>query len=214
MIFGFGKKKIKWEWLLQNACSLLDGDDKQFDYILETLTPRFQDKIIDIKKDSSEYLYSKYKYRVISTSYIVSVLILKYKDLEIDENQYQDWKQKLQMLAIAGNPNPIFSIEGKSIDGIELSKIDKLIEADGGKEQMQKYHEACIELVILHLSTVSDKGAGAFPEIGKNLYALYADCFSPFFKGELDEDQSNALIMYISGQCRGQTNAAQSLISS
>ena len=89
-----------------------------------------------------------------------------------------------------------------------------MIEADGGKEQMQKYHEACIELVILHLSSVSDKGAGAFPEIGENLYALYADCFSPFFKGELDEDQSNALTMYISGQCRGQTNAAQSLISS
>ena len=214
MIFGFGKKKIKWEWLLQNACSLLDGDDKQFDYILETLTSRFQDKIIDIKKDSSEYLYSKYKYRVISTSYIVSVLIIKYKDLEIDENQFQEWKQKLQLLAIAGNPNPIFSIDGKSIDGIELSKIDKLIEADGGKEQMESFHETSIKLIITHLNSVSDEGAGVFPEIGKNLYALYADCFSSFIKGELDEDESETLIMYISGQCRGQTNAAISLINS
>ena len=77
MIFGFGKKKIKWDWLLQNACSLIDGDDKQFDFILETLGSRFQDKFIDFKKDSPEYLYSKYKYRTISISYIVSVLALK-----------------------------------------------------------------------------------------------------------------------------------------
>ena len=214
MIFGFGKKKIKWEWLLQKACSLLDGDDKQFDYILEILKSRYPDKIIDIKKDSCEYLYSKYKYRVISTSYIVSVLFIKYKDLEIDENQYQDWKEKLQLLAIAGNPNPFFSIKGKSIDEIELSKIDKLIEADGGKEQMESFHENSIKLTTAHLSSVSDEGAGAIPEIGEYLYALYADCFNLFIDGDLDEDQSNTLIMYIGGQCRGQTNAAKTLINS
>ena len=32
--------------------------------------------------------------------------------------------------------------------------------------------------------------------------------------GDLDEDQSNTLIMYIGGQCRGQTNAAKTLINS
>ena len=214
MIFGFGKKKIKWDWLLQNACSLIDGDDKQFDYILEIISSRFEDKFIDFKKDSSEYLYSKYKYRTISISYIVSVLALKYKDIDIDEDKYQEWKQKLQLLAIAGNPNPFFSIAGKSIDEIELSKIDQLIKGDGGKEQMESFHVNCTKLTLAHLSTVNDKGAGAFPEIGDNLYALYLDCFNPFIDGELNEDQSQTLIMYISGQCRGQTNAANSLINS
>ena len=213
MIFGFGKKKIKWDWLLQNACSLIDGDDKQFDFILETLGSRFQDKFIDFKKDSPEYLYSKYKYRTISISYIVSVLALKYKDIDIDEDKYQEWKQKLQLLAIAGNPNPFFSISGKNIDEIELSKIDELIKGDGGKEQMESFHVSCTKLTLAHLSNVNDKGAGAFPEIGENLYALYADCFNPFIDGELDEDQSQTLIMFISGQCRGQTNAAKTLIN-
>ena len=87
MIFGFGKKKIKWDWLLQNACSLIDGDDKQFDYILETLKVRLEDKYIDYRQDSPEYLFSKYRYRVISISYIVSVLVLKYKDIDFDEDK-------------------------------------------------------------------------------------------------------------------------------
>ena len=214
MIFGLWKKKIKWNWLLQNACSLIDGDDKQFDYILETLKTSIDDKFIDFKHDSPEYLYAKYKYRVISISYIVAVLLIKYKDLEIDEDKYQEWKEKLQLLAVAGNPNPFFHIDGKDIGEIDITIIKNLIEKNGGQEHMQKYHEACIELVIQHLSTVSDKGAGTLPTVGKGLYSLYADCFSLFINGELNERGQNTLLMYISGQCRGQTNAAQSLISS
>tara|TARA_A100001011_G_C14078577_1_gene743509 strand:+ start:108 stop:752 length:645 start_codon:yes stop_codon:yes gene_type:complete len=212
VIFGLFKKNIKWDWLLQNACSLVVGDDKQFDNIVETLKSRCEDVYIAHKKDSPEYLFSKYKYRVISISYIISVLVLKYKDIEIDEDKYQDWKQKLQLLIIAGNPNPIFSIDAASVEEIELSKITKLIEGMGGKEEMGSFHDMCAKTVTAHLTTVNEGGGGTLPEIGKPLYALYADCFEPFIDGELNQEQLDTLIMYISGQSRGQTNAAKSLI--
>tara|TARA_B100000579_G_C22627226_1_gene754785 strand:+ start:68 stop:712 length:645 start_codon:yes stop_codon:yes gene_type:complete len=214
VIFGIFSKSIKWDWLLQNACSLIVGDDKQFDYIVETLKSRCVDIYIDHKKDSPKYLFSKYKYRVISISYIISVLVLKYKDIEIDEDKYQDWKQKLQLLIIAGNPNAFFSIDAANVEEIELSKITKLIEGMGGKEEMGSFHDMCAKTVTAHLTSVNESGGGTVPDIGKSLYALYADCFEPFIDGELNEEQLDTLLMYISGQCRGQTNAAKSLIDS
>jgi len=213
MIFGFGKNKINWEWFLQSACVLLEGDDKQFEWIIGRLKVILGDQYINFNEDSADYLFSKYRYRVISISYIIAALILKHKDEDIDENEYEDWKEKLQLLAVIGNPNEHFSISSKSIQHIGLENLKKPI-VKFGKEEMESFHGDCAKLATLHLSSVGENGEGTNLEVGKALSNLYFSCFEIFVDGELGEEDLDLIINYISGQYRGQTNFAKSLIDS
>ena len=65
-------------------------------------------------RSSASYLFNKYKYRVISFSYIVAAYIIKTKEKDIDDQDgFDDWKEELQILAIQGNGKEIPKIDTK-----------------------------------------------------------------------------------------------------
>ena len=52
----------------------LAGDDKQFEWILGRLKSNLGDQFIDFDEDSPDYLFAKFRYRIISISYIKASL--------------------------------------------------------------------------------------------------------------------------------------------
>ena len=205
---------IDWDWYLKNACILLEGDDKQFDWILERLKSNVGDKYIELEEDSPDYLFAKYRYRIISLAYVRAALVLTHHDEGIDEDEYDDWNEKLGMIALNGNPNEHFKIPSKSIEHIGLENLKEPAERYGKKE-MASFQSASVKLVTFHLKTVSEKGEGRHVEIGKALINLYLNCFESFIDGEfneLDDIDFDLTINYVSGQFRGQTNFAKDLM--
>jgi hypothetical protein len=205
-------KEINWEWYLQSACVLLEGDDKQFEWILGRLKVILGDKYINFDVDSSDYLFIKFRYRIISISYIKAALVLKHREEGIDENEFDDWNDKLQTLALLGNPNEHFTISGKSIQHIGLEKLKKPV-TSFGKETMASFHSDSTQLVTLYLTTVSDTGEGKNDEVTEALINFYFGCFGDFIDGELEQEDANLIIDYIKGHFRGQTIFTKSLIN-
>ena len=80
---------INWDWYLKNACILLEGDDKQFDWILERLKSNLGTKYIDLEEGSPDYLFAKYRHRIISIAYVKAALVLTHNDNGIDELPYR-----------------------------------------------------------------------------------------------------------------------------
>ena len=203
---------INWDWYLKNACILLEGDDKQFDYILGRLKSNAGNKYIDLEKDSPDYLFAKYRFRIISIAYLKAALILTHKDNGINEDEFDDWSDNLWLLAIKGNPNEHFTIPSKSIEYIGSENLKEPAERYGKKE-MQSFISDSVKVVTLHLSTVSEKGGGRHAEVGQALINLYLNCFESFIDGEFDElDDFKLFISWVSLQFRGQTNFAKDLI--
>ncbi len=203
---------INWDWYLKNACILLEGDDKQFDYILGRLKSNLGNKYIELEKDSPDYLFAKYRFRVISIAYVKVALILAHKDNSINADEFDDWNTNLTLLAINGNPNEHFTIPSKSIEYIGSENLKEPVERYGKKE-MQSFISDSVKVVTLHLSTVSEKGGGRHAEVGQALINLYLNCFESFIDGEFDElDDFKLFISWVSLQFRGQTNFAKDLI--
>ena len=205
---------INWDWYLKNACILLEGDDKQFDYILGRLKSNLGNKYIKLEKDSPDYLFAKYRFRIISIAYLKVALILAHKDNGINEDEFDDWSDNLWLLAIKGNPNEHFTIPSKSIEYIGSENLKEPVERYGKKE-MQSFISDSVKVVTLHLSTVSEKGGGRHAEVGKALINLYLNCFESFIDGEFDELDDidiKSIITWVSLQFRGQTNFAKDLI--
>ncbi len=205
---------INWDWYLKNACILLEGDDKQFDYILGRLKSNVGNKYIELEKDSPDYLFAKYRFRIISIAYLKVALTLTHKDNDINEDEFDDWSDNLWLLAIKGNPNEHFTIPSKSIDYIGSENLKEPVERYGKKE-MQSFISDSVKVVTLHLSTVSEEGEGRHVEVGKALINLYLNCFENFIDGEFDELDDidiKLIITWVSLQFRGQTNFAKDLI--
>ena len=200
---------INWDWYLKSACELLDADDKQFDVNLEGLKSDAGNKYIELEKDSPDYLFAKYRNRIISIAYIKAALFLTHNENGIDEDEFDDWSNNLWLIAVFGNPNKHFTIPSKSIEYIGSENLKEPVERYG-KEEMASFIDDSVKIVTFHLRTVSEKGEGRNVEVGNALRNLYFSCFESFINGELDD--FDLTLSRVSLQFRGQTNFAKDLI--
>ena len=200
---------INWDWYLKSACELFDADDKQFDVNLEGLKSDAGNKYIELEKDSPDYLFAKYRNRIISMAYVKAALFLTHNENGIDEDEFDDWSNNLWLIAVFGNPNKHFTIPSKSIEYIGSENLKEPVERFG-KEEMASFIDDSVKIVTFHLRTVSEKGEGRNVEVGNALINLYFSCFESFINGELDD--FDLTLSRVSLQFRGQTNFAKDLI--
>jgi hypothetical protein len=201
-MFGFFKKKIDWNWWLQNACHMLKIDDDQLDKILEALN--IQDR------ESPEYLFTKYKYRLISIYYVITAAGLKLSDAK--DSEFLEFQEKLKITAIAGNPNPFFSIDNCTLPEIDFETIAPLIDKIGS---MNEYHDICLKTIAAHIGSSDESGSGSVKELGSALYALYASSLESMIDvNDLSSEKADTFMMYFQGAYRSQSGFARKLINS
>lgn len=201
-MFNFFKKKVDWNWWVQNACHMMNIDDDQLDKILEALN--IQDR------KSPEYLFAKYKYRLISIYYVITAAGLKLSDAK--DSEFLEFQEKLKIIAIAGNPNPFFSIDNYPVPEIQLDTITPLIDKAGG---MNEYHDICLKTIATHIGSSDESGAGSVKELGSALYTLYATSLSSIVDvSDLPSEKADTFMMYFQGAYRSQSGFARKLINS
>ena len=200
-MFGLFKKRLDWDWYIQNACHMINLDDAQFNKILLDLD--YNDL------NSPEYLFAKYKYRLITIYYVISAVGMKSE--KVNDDEYSIFQERLKGLAVLGNPNDLFSVADYPVDDIGLDTILPFIQKiEGG---MQSYHDLCLKSVSQHVASSTQGGAGTNDEVGQNLISLYLSCFDSLLEiDNLDEEKENSLLMYIQGSYRSQTAFAKKLI--
>ena len=201
-MFNFFKKKVDWNWWYQNACNMLKIDDDQLDKILDALN--IQDR------ESPEYLFAKYRYRLISIYYVITAAGFKLSHAQ--DSEFAEFQEKLKIIAIAGNPNPFISIDHYPVSEIKLDTIGPLIDEAGG---MFEYHDICLKTISTHIGSSDESGAGSTEELGSALFSLYASSLSSLVDvTNLSSEMSDTFMMYWQGAYRSQSGFARKLINS